>query len=622
MILLRYILLYIIILLGSIFIADKLKDKTQNTIAIYLMTSICCLYIFGLFNLLNFGIVITSICSGILGIITIVKYIKNKNVQQLRKMICTPGMIFFTLIFFIFIITTLKRTITHWDQYSYWSYAAKDMYYSGKINIQNSIDIQYPPMPAILQVYFMKIIGIYSQGIEIFTTWILGFSLLVPLFNKTNNKKITNFAISIIIICVPAIFSMLIFYESAYPDALLGLLIGYILKNYFFESNERIKNTALPFSIFVVTITKPTGFVIAGIMTITFLIYEIIKNKIKFTQLIKNNTIRKIIIYILIILLTYVSYNTFLKIFDSNTEQQDSKGVNISYIISNIFTTTLGTPQDDYSAAESNGNLLDKLQKTTEIYTPVYINALGVICIYIVISVFIYKYSNNNENISKKNVKYIYISVFISLAIYILFLQVAYITKFSSKEMINHDGFERYIGTYLLGILYLTIYIILEKIESKHLENNLPYIILAIVIFTITPIYSIANATITSGIYNINNQSYLNKSYESAEYIKQKVNENDKVLGICQKSELRLENLIIRYYMYPINYKVMDKIDQSKGTIEDIIKNYNYIYIVYSDSYLEYTTKQYLNEEETIKENTLYKVNTENQTIKLEKINE
>lgn len=73
--------------------------------------------------------------------------------------------------------------------------------------------------------------------------------------------------------------------------------------------------------------------------------------------------------------------------------------------------------------------------------------------------------------------------------------------------------------------------------------------------------------------------------------------------------------------MYPINYKVMDKIDQSKGSMYDIIKNYNYIYIVYSDSYLEYTTKQYLDEGETIKENTLYKVNTENQTIKLEKIN-
>lgn len=626
MILLRYILLYIIILLGSIFIADKLKDKIQNTIAIYLMTSICCLYIFGLFNLLNFGIVITSICSGILGIITIVKYIKNKNVQQLRKMICTPGMIFFTLIFFIFIITTLKRTITHWDQYSYWSYAAKDMYYSGKFNIQNNIDIQYPPMPAILQVYFMKIIGIYSQGIEIFTTWILGFSLLIPLFNKTNNKKITNFAISIIIICVPAIFSMLIFYESAYPDVLLGLFIGYISVMYFLEKNEKVKKFIIPLSFFTITLTKPTGFVVAGIIAVTFLLYEIIKNKINITKIIKVKEIQKILVYILIVILTYMSFYTYINIVtNSNNEIEVNKNNEniVDYITNSIITTIFGTSQNDYSAAQSNGNLLYKLQKTTEITTPTYISALGVICIYIIISLFIYKYSKDDRNIPKKDVKNMYISIFIGLILYILFLQVAYITKFSSEEMINHDGFERYIGTYLVGILYFTIYVILEKFEDKKLKNNFPYIIITAIIFAITPIYQIANATVTSGIYNISNQKYLSKSYENAEFINQHINDNDKVLGICQKTDVeRLENLIIRYYVYPINYKAMDKIDQSKGSIDDIIKNYNYIYIVYSDSYLEYTTKQYLDEGETIKENTLYKVNTENQTIKLEKINE
>lgn len=622
MIILKYIFLYFIILLGSIFTADKLKTKVQNTIAIYLMTSISCIYILGLFNLLNVGIFLMSISSLVLGIITIIKYIKNKNMEQLRKAICTPGMLFFTLIFFVFVIATLNRTLIHWDQYSYWSYSAKDMYYFGKLNIQNDIGIQYPPMPAILQVYFMKIIGMYSQGIEIFATWLLGFSLLIPLFNKTNNKKMCNVAISIIILCIPAIFSVLIFYESSYPDALLGLFIGYMLKIYFFEENKKIKNVALPLSILVVTIMKPTGFAIAGIMAITFLIYEIIKKKERVSQLLKNKEIKRILIYILIILLTYISYNIFSKVTDNSLQQQNNNKLDITYIISNIFTTTLGTTQDDYSAAQSNGNLLYKLQKTIEISNPIYISALGVISIYIITSLLIYKYSKNDTNIPQKKVRNIYISVFIGLVIYILFLQVAYITKFSSEEMINHDGFERYIGTYLLGILYLTIYIVLEKIENKHTESNLQYIILAIVIFTITPIYQIANATITSGIYNINNQSYLSKSYESAEYINKNVKPDDKVLGICQKTDVeRLENLIIRYYMYPINYTVIDNIDKSKGAMDDIIKNYNYIYIVYSDSYLRQNTEGYLENGSSIEEGILYEVKNENQTIKLKKIN-
>lgn len=625
MIILKYIFLYFIILVGSIFIADKLKDKAQNTIIVELMISMLGLYIFGILNILNIGIYLITLSNLVLGIITIIRYIKNKNIKQLRQMICTPGILFFTVIFFIFIIVTLNRTAIHWDQYSYWSYAAKDMYYSGKLNIQNDIGTQYPPVPTVLQVYFMKILGTYSQGIEIFTMWILSFSLLIPFFNKTNNKKICNIAISIIILCIPAIFSMLIFYESTYPDVLLGLFIGYISKMYFLEKNEKTKNFIIPLSFFIITLTKPTGFVIAGIIAITFLIYEIIKNKMNVIKLVKLKEIQKIIIYILIIILTCMSFNMYIK-FVTNSNNKNIVDKNndsiVKYITNSIITTIFGTTQNDYNAAQSNGNLLYKLQKTTEITTPIYISALGVICIYIITSLYIYKYSKDDKNISKKDVKNIYISIFIGLILYIMFLQVAYITQFSAKEMINHDGFERYIGTYLVGILYFTIYVILEKFEDKNLKNNFSYVLLAVILFTITPIYQIANATVTSGIYNISNQSYLSKSYENAEYINKNIEPNAKVLGVCQKTDVeRLENLIIRYYIYPINYKVMDKIDQSKGSMYDIIKNYNYIYIVYSDSYLEYTTKQYLDEGETIKENTLYKVNTENQTIKLEKIN-
>ncbi len=626
MIILKYIFLYFIILLGSIFIADKLKDKVQNTIIAELLFSMLGLYIFGILNILNIGIYLVALINLVLGIITIIKYIKNKNIKQLEQIICTPGMLFFTAIYFIFTIVTLNRTAIHWDQYSYWSYAAKDMYYSGKLNIQSNIGFQYPPVPTILQVYFMKIIGTYSQGIEIFATWILSFSLLIPFFNKTNNKKICNIAISIIILCIPAIFSLLIFYESTYPDVLLGLFIGYISTMYFLEKNEKVKKIIIPLSFFTITLTKPTGFVIAGIIAVTFLLYEIIKNKINITKIIKVKKIQKILVCILIVISTYMSFYTYINIAtNSNNEiEVDKNNENIvEYITNSIITTIFGISQNDYSAAQSNGNLLYKLQKTTEITTPTYISALGVICIYIIISLFIYKYSKDDRNIPKKDVKNMYISIFIGLILYILFLQVAYITKFSSEEMINHDGFERYIGTYLVGILYFTIYVILEKFEDKKLKNNFPYIIVTVIIFAITPIYQIANATVTSGIYNISNESYLSKSYENAEFINQHVNNNDKILGVCQKTDVeRLENLIIRYYVYPINYKAMDKIDQSEGSMEDIIKNYNYIYIVYSDSYLEYTTKQYLDEGETIKENTLYKVNTENQTIKLEKINE
>lgn len=626
MIILRYMAVYFIVMLGSIFLADKFNKKVQNTIIIDLLLVVVCLYIFGILNLFNVGIKIVSIVSILLGIITIVKNIKRKTIKQLGEKIFSAGTIFFIIMFLIFIITTSRRSITHWDQFSYWSYATKDMYYTGKLAIQNSITIQYPPMPAILQVFFMRIIGEYSQGIEIFTTWILGISMLIPLFNKSNDKKIVNIAIGILCLCIPAVFSMVIFYESAYSDGLLGLFIGYISIVHFFEKDNKFKNLSLILSIIVVTIMKPTGFVISGIIVITFLIYEFMKNKrLEFIKL-KQNII--IIILILIILLTYLSWNMYLKLNSINennlvtitiNEQKENKS--IGYIINSLVTTILGINVDNYDAAQSNGSLITKIQNTIEIYTPIQISALGVICIYAVIFLLIYKYGKIESKEQNNKLKYMLISIFSGIILYILFLQVAYITKFSNSEMLNHDGFERYIGTYLLGILYIIVFIVLNIIKTKTLNNNLLYVILTAIIVMITPMNQLANATVTSGIYNINNESYLYASYEYSKNIKKNIEENSRILGICQKSEFNLINLMVRYYMYPIKYNVIDKIDNNTKSLENIIEEgkYEYVYITYLDVYLENIMHNYLENDE-IKENTLYKVNNINGNIILERV--
>ena len=195
-ILLRYILLYIIIIFGSIFISSKLKKKIDSSIIINFLCIIIILYIFGIFNLLNIGVWVISFLELILGSITIAKYIKNKQLHVLKENILTTGFIFFTIIYFVFAITTINKYLSNWDQFSYWSYAAKDMYYTNNLVITTSIGVQYPPMPTILEFFFMKVIGLYAQGIEAFAVQLLGFSLLLPLFEKIKNGKIAKISLS------------------------------------------------------------------------------------------------------------------------------------------------------------------------------------------------------------------------------------------------------------------------------------------------------------------------------------------------------------------------------------------------------------------------------------------
>ena len=233
-VLLRYILLYLVIISGSIFIANKANKKIEKCIAPNIAIIIIALYIFGIFEIIKYGVWIIAWINIILGLYTI---INNKN--KLKEKILTPGFIFFNIIFFILMITTYNKNLVDYDHYFYRSFNTKVIYYTDCIS--KGFEALYPPSINLLEYFFMKIIGEYAQGIEAFAVQIFGFSLLIPLFDRNKNTKFINTVISIAIICVPAILANLIFYESAYPDALLGLIIGYSIYMLYTEKNNKFK---------------------------------------------------------------------------------------------------------------------------------------------------------------------------------------------------------------------------------------------------------------------------------------------------------------------------------------------------------------------------------------------
>lgn len=170
MIILGELFLYVIIISISIFYVSQFNKKIEKTIFLSFITIALFMYLFGIIGQLQLGVIVISILSIILLMYTIYKNRKNGTLKDLKEKIITTGSIFFTIIFFIFVITTLNRELINWDQFTYWSIEAKDMFNTNQM--LNSIkDVtQYPPVPIILEYFSMKVIGQYSQGIEIFTT--------------------------------------------------------------------------------------------------------------------------------------------------------------------------------------------------------------------------------------------------------------------------------------------------------------------------------------------------------------------------------------------------------------------------------------------------------------------
>lgn len=614
----RYILLYCIIMGGSIFIADKAKKKIEYCIAPNIAIIILILYAFGIFNVLLCGVWVVAILNIILGGYTIVK-----SGKELKEKVLTPGFFFFTILFFILLITTYQKDLTDYDHFTYRSLNTKIMYYTDCMN--RGFGGLYPPASNILQYFFMKIIGIYLQGIEAFAMQLFGFSLMLPIFDRMKNTKFMNIIVTILILCIPAIFKNLVFYESAYPDALLGLLIGYSFYVLLTEKSNYFKLLLVALSLGVTTIVKPAGFYVAGIVIGMYLLvqWQTKENRKAFW---KSNTFKTICIIVMSVFIVFASWKIFVKInapYNQNIirEDQPRVGNKVEYILKNVMTTVLGYYEENHDSADSNENLIPKLYEITAITSPTKISLYGTMIMIILGAILSYQYLVKEEN--KKEYKSAMIALTLGMIAYVFLLQASYILKFITKEMLGHNGLDRYMPTFLLGMIYVIIAMNLKNMEEKR-EKNVNYVLLVAIIIAVTPLQSIANSTITSGIYNIQAMEYCNVARIPASQINKTIPEKEEIISISKDVKTNLYGFMLKYYLYPHHkvyfYNAIEQttINYIKEKIER--EQIQYLYVCSTDEELNEFIYQEFHTKIELKETTLYQIQVNENSIELKEI--
>ena len=626
-ILVRYTFLYLVILSGSIFISYKSNKKIEKCIAPAMAIIIIVLYIFGMFEGLKYGIWVILVAYIILGIYGIKKGLNNK--EKLKENLLTTGLVFFTIVFFILAITTYSKNLVDYDHFFYRSVNTKIMYYTDTMS--RGFDALYPPASNLIEYFFMKIAGEYVQGIEAFAIQIFGMSLLIPIFDRKNKSKLTNIVIATAIICLPAIFPNLRFYESAYPDALLGLLIGYSAYTLCTEKDNKFKVISVLLSLVIITITKPIGFVIAGIIIAMYLITEsinIVISKQGLKKFLKSVEFRNIVILTIMVLVTLFSWKVFTTI--NNKYNYGVRGTTVSrveessvaYTLKAILTTTLGYSEGDYDAANSIGTLIKKMNSTYACTVPVIMSIYGTIVLLIIASLILYKHVINKEN--KKKFSYWIAAFAVGTILYLLALQLSYILKFSTAEMLGHNGFDRYMPTFLLAITYFIVGSALKNMAEKG-ERKVNYVILIAVIMLFTNFQSISDASLTSGIYNINSAQYCYTGISQADNIRKELKQGDKIISISNNDKTHIYNWMIKYYLCP-DYKVNVynwPNEQVVRNIKNLILNDNslsYIYIVSYNEDLEQYINNIFENDVKLENNTLYKIQVQDEKIELIKV--
>lgn len=617
-ILIGYIGLYLIITFGSMFFASIFKKKIEKTIAISLSIDVLVLFVFAAFDILKIGVICISIINIILGIIALIREKKN-----IKDIVFTPGFAFFSIMYVILGITTFKKALVDWDHFSYRSLNVKMMYNTDSIREYKTF---YPPASTLLEYFFMKVIGIYKQGIEAFAMQLFGFSLLIPMFQNVKNHKFAKFTIAAIILCIPAVFKNVVFYESAYPDATIGLLLGYILYTYFTEDYSAYKLISIGLIISILILTKPIGIAVALLAICILLMYEFFANKYilkeKLITLIKSKEIRFIIIIILITLSVFGLWKVYEKTISTEdkvvTVKPDNnrvEGKPLNYVIDSVVTTTLGKYQENNDGAISNRNLIKSLYSVTALNTPIKLSLAGTSILFL-IGYVIYYYKNKDNKF-----KYQTLAITIGLLLYTLILQFSYLTKFVTFEMLGHNGIDRYFPSYLIAMLYFIYAVVINDLNKKQFSVK-PYLIMLIAIFTITPIGSICDATITSGIYNIDSIQYINNGKNIAEKIDMTVEDNSKIITISQNERTRLFNIMLRYYLYPNHdVKISENLTvDNKESFEKLLNDYQYIYVFSTDEELFEMFKLIFDNVNDIKDKTLYKIEYENSDSQLRNI--
>ena len=514
------------------------------------------------------------------------------------------------------------------------------------------VDTQYPPIPTILQYFNMKVIGRYSQGIELFSNITFGLSMFLPIFEITKTK-ISKLAGIVTLVVLPMIFSVFQFYQNLQVDGLIGIVMAFIIYFFFTEKNKKALLFEMLFGFFILSLIKPIGIGISAVVIFAFIIYEIIKNifveKNKFKEFIFSKRMKIIYASILISLLAFGSWSIYTKVtmnvgisaiesVDTRLEEGETKLDFVLNSYKSVYTGE-GTPNEkaasfmikDFAKRTANLGLLIPLfdfmyiVNTYEICTALIIILLTIIIVRIIRNNKIKninkstKNKNNKKeiNIDRKTSKlFIYlITLAIMFLVYCFLFQLAYVAVFSIKEIMMMASFDRYVSSILIAFIYFTIFELIKFSnifkEKKIINYGISLFIIIILIIN-TSRFSF-NKLFNFNGYNEETNKIISSYKDTYNIIENNIPVNAKIMLVAQ-SALKAEDANrVRYFLYPRevgSFVVLTDIGKydAKSFGKIATEMYDYVYILDTDKYLTENSKEYFEGTEA-KDETLYKVN-------------
>lgn len=592
--------MFLLIFLSLVFLYSKISRRKAEIIAptvfFFIMTV---LYFSGLmFSSFIYGnvfIILLSITALIYFVYDVFKEKKNwKEIwEKFRSFIILYGIMAILLIGFISIV---------WDDFSHWLLTVKNMVLFNELSNNSKSTIifkTYPPATAIIQYFYNFVggIGFKSLDLEYNSQLITNYFVMILLLSMINMRQLSKKSKIIlypVLFLIPAIFNQEI-YVGLYVDAILSIMGAYLTIFYEYMKKQKINSKFefidMALATLFLSLVKSTGTAIIVFCLIYIIIDLILTKKYKFNL--------KIITTILIsLLIGKKSWGYYLSKTKADIMWETGK-----ITLGNVLKILDGKGQQyQYETINNFFKAILKQRIGIFSYTVFFIIMIGLL---------IYLYIRKKDN---ERLKLLIYNILI-IIIYPISLLIMYIFIFSPTEAINLASFSRYLSTIVIFLILLNgLILIKDKIILRHEKITTKVITICIIILVFT------NSTMKT--FTIKKLKQIKKAKRYRNEIRKipkeiSINPNNKVYFISDMSkDGGYRHWIFKYEATPLKTQPFYYNDDEN--LFEILKDYDYIYIKDFDE--NFSKKYSIMFKNGLEENNFYKIEKENNEIKLIKV--
>lgn len=241
--------------------------KWEECIGLSMIVTVFVLYVAGLFEVLMAGMALVYVLAVIS--LSISVYFYNKKDLRVKSLL-SPGLFIYAALFLVILVSCHDIWFARVDEYAQWGMAVKDMFYyqSFAKHLNTTVQIpRYIPFSALIEYFFVYANGMFSQELVYVAYQTLMLGALVILLGFTGRKKRDYAVCTVIMICMPVIFYRDVF-NCIMVDPLLAIFAAYVLICYYSEDMTCFNLLRILGGLFALTAIKDMGMVIAGLLTV------------------------------------------------------------------------------------------------------------------------------------------------------------------------------------------------------------------------------------------------------------------------------------------------------------------------------------------------------------------